>query len=244
MASHTEILSRTSISGGLHIPNLLRKAAGHFVIKERSQTPLTAFLQAGAERGSDFPGTRLQDFWQVWAKNHSHPRVVSLLQHGYCLDFKFVKNSAHFERISQQKQRWHRPRSSSGRAYKQGDNSCEKTHYSGILQQTVSGTQTHEKVATSDRFKYVEHPFTCSNFQNGNSRIYQEVDSKRGVGHLDRPHRCLLSEISNKKGVFQFRALPFGVATTPLEFTRIVKEVKLSLSQEPQNPSISGRLAS
>ena len=45
-----------------------------------------------------------------------------------------------------------------------------------------------------------------------------------------------------KKGVFQFWALPF--ATAPLEFTRIVKEVKLSSSQEPQNPSISGRLAS
>ena len=30
-----------------------------------------------------------------------------------------------------------------------------------------------------------------------------------------------------EKGIFQFRALPFGVATAPLEFTRIVKEVKL-----------------
>ena len=30
-----------------------------------------------------------------------------------------------------------------------------------------------------------------------------------------------------KKGVFQFQALSFGVATAPLEFTRIVKEVKL-----------------
>ena len=151
---------------------------------------------------------------------------------------KIVKNSAHFERISQQKQRWRPPRSGSGHAYRKGDNSCQETHYSGILQQTISGTQTHEKVATSDRFKYVEHPFTCSNFQNGNTRIYQEVDSKRGVGHLDRPHRHLfpcsnsstiskISEISNKKGVFQFRALPFGVATAPLEFTRIVKEVKL-----------------
>ena len=59
------------------------------------------------------------------------------------------------------------------------------------------------------------------------------------MGHLDRPHRRLfscsnspaiskISEISNnKKGVFQFQALPFGVATAPLEFTRIVKEVKL-----------------
>ena len=30
-----------------------------------------------------------------------------------------------------------------------------------------------------------------------------------------------------EKGVFQFWALLFGVATAPLEFTRIVKEVKL-----------------
>ena len=102
---------------------------------------------------------------------------------------QIIENSAHFEQISQQKQRWRSPRSSSGHACKKGDNSCQETLYSGILQQTVSGTQTHEKVETSDRFKYVEHPFTCSNFQNGNSRIYQEVDSKRGVGHLDRTHR-------------------------------------------------------
>ena len=106
---------------------------------------------------------------------------------------QIIENSAHFEQISQQKQRWRSSRSSSGHACKKGDNSCQETLYSGILQQTVSGTQTHEKVETSDRFKYVEHPFTCSNFQNGNSRIYQEVDSKRGVGHLDRPHRRLFS---------------------------------------------------
>ena len=66
------------------------------MIKERSQTPLTAISlcvhreEAGAERGSDFPGTTLQDFWQVWAKNHAHPRVVSLLQHGYRVDFKIL----------------------------------------------------------------------------------------------------------------------------------------------------------
>ena len=93
-------------------------------------------------------------------------------------------------------------------------------------------------VETSDRFEFFKQSFACMNFQNGNSRIYQEVDSKGGVGHLDRPHRRLfscsnsstiskISEISNKKGVFQFQALPFGVATAPLEFTRIVKEVKL-----------------
>ena len=58
--------------------------------------------------------------------------------------YQIVKNSAHFEQISQQKQRWHPPRSGSGHACKKGDNSCEETLYSGILQQTISGTQTHE----------------------------------------------------------------------------------------------------
>ena len=151
---------------------------------------------------------------------------------------QIVENSAHFEQISQQKQRWRSPRSGSGHACKKGDNSCQETLYSGILQQTISGTQTYEKVETSDRFKYVKQSFICTDIQNGNSRIYQEVDSTGGVGHLDRPHRRLfscsnsptiskISEISNKKGVFQFQALPFGVATAPLEFTRIVKEVKL-----------------
>ena len=66
------------------------------MIKERSQTPLTAISlrahreEAEAERGSDFPGTRLQFFWQVWLKTHAHTRVVSLLQHGYRLNFKIL----------------------------------------------------------------------------------------------------------------------------------------------------------
>ena len=106
---------------------------------------------------------------------------------------QIVKNSAHFERILQQKQRWRPPRGSSGHAYKEGDNSCQEIHNSGILQQTIFGTQIHETVETSDRFKYVKQPFTCTDIQNGNSRIYQEVDSKGGVGHLDRSHRRLFS---------------------------------------------------
>ena len=167
---------------------------------------ITGFLESRSSQGSKFTTTWLSSRFP----NSS----------------KIVKNSAHFERISQQKQRWRPPQGSSGHAYKDGDNSCQKTHNSGILQQTVSGTQTHETAETSDRFKYVKQPFTCTNFQNGNSRIYQEVDSKGGVGHLDRPHihlfSCtnsstisIISEISNKKGVFQFRALPFGVTTAP-----------------------------
>ena len=82
---------------------------------------------------------------------------------------KIVKNSTHFERISQQKQRWRPPRDSSGHAYKEGDSSCQETHNSGILQQTISSTQTLEKVETSNRFEYFKQSFLCTNLQNGNS---------------------------------------------------------------------------
>ena len=92
---------------------------------------------------------------------------------------KIVKNSAHFEQISQQKQRWRPLQGSSGHAYKEGDSSCQEAHISGILQQTIPGTQTLEKVKTSDRFKYFKQSFECTNFQNGNSRIYR---FERGSG--------------------------------------------------------------
>ena len=66
----------------------------------------------------------------------------------------------------------------------------------------------------------------------------QEIDSKGGVGNLNRPHRRLflcsntstiskISEISNKKRDFPISNTPLGVPTAPLELTRIVKEVKL-----------------
>ena len=232
---------------------------------ERSQTPITTSLrahreEAEAERGSDFPGTRLQDFWQVWAKKSSTSQsskfTTTWLSPRLQNSTQIIENSAHFEQISQQKQRWRSTRSSSGHACKKGDNSCQETLYSGILQQTVSGTQTPEKVETSDRFKYVEHPLTCSNFQNGNSRIYQKVDSKRGVGHLDRPHRRLLSrsntstiskisEISDQKRGFPISGSPFWCRdSSPRVYSYCERGKTHSSSQEPQNPSISRRLAS
>ena len=60
----------------------------------------------------------------------------------------------------------------------------------------------------------------------------------RGVCHLNKPKKCSfscstapliskISEISNQKRDFPISGTPFGVATAPLEFTQIVKEVKL-----------------
>ena len=97
---------------------------------------------------------------------------------------------------------------------------------------------THEKVATSNRLKYVEPTFSCADIHDGNSRNYKKVYSTGGVGHLDRPHRCLfscsnsptiskISEISNEKRGFPISGSPFWCRNSSPRVTRIVKEVKL-----------------
>ena len=75
-------------------------------------------------------------------------------------------------------------------------------------------------------------------FQNGNSGDNPAILTDRGVGHIARLQRRILphpiAQRSRKylrfflfKQTFQFTSLPFGLATAPLEFTKVVKEVKL-----------------
>ena len=72
-----------------------------------------------------------------------------------------------------------------------------------------------------------------------NAIKYKTLPSARSVGHVPRFQRCILSHPQNVNprsrkyltiGLngqsYQFRALPFDLATAPLEFTKVVKEVK------------------
>ena len=178
------------------------------------------------------------------AKNHAHPRVISLLQHGYHLDFKFLPKLSKIPLILSE---YHNKNKDGAlqevvqtMLTKKGDNSCQETHNSGILQQTISGTQTHESVATSDRFKYVKQPFTCSNIQNGNIRNYQEVDSTGGVGHLtDAYFHIPIHPQSQKYLRFQTKkGTPFWCRnSSPRVYLHCERSQTHSSGQESQNSS-------
>ena len=150
-------------------------------------------------------------------KIHAHPRVVSLLQHGYRLDFKILPKLSKIPLILSE----YHNKYKDGALHEAVQAMLSKKAITHVRKPTTLGYYSRLfLVPKPDRYKYVEHPFTCSNFQNGNSQIYQEVDSKRGVGHLDRPHRRLfscsntstiskISEISDQKRGFPISGSPF-----------------------------------
>ena len=82
-----------------------------------------------------------------------------------------------------------------------------------------------------------EPVFTPQHFQDGNSRNHQSVTAKRRVGNLTglqrrvlpHSHKSQIKKISEvfSQQTYQFTALHFGLATAPLEFTKVVKEMKL-----------------
>ena len=76
--------------------------------------------------------------------------------------------------------------------------------------------------------------------QNGSTRNDPNLPTDRGVGHIHRfqgrQHTKTkpikeISEISCTGQNIQFKALPFGLSTAPLEFTVVTKGVKLMTLQ-------------
>ena len=69
------------------------------------------------------------------------------------------------------------------------------------------------------------------------TRDYQTLSAKRRMGHIagfqqrlfQYPHTSKIKKIrfAYQGQIFQFKALPFGLSTVPMEFIRVVKEVKL-----------------
>ena len=109
--------------------------------------------------------------------------------------------------------------------------------FPGLLQLPVPGSQTKRQMETSPRLKLFESLSQYRHLQDGNSGNNPLILEGRGVGHFAGFQRRLLPYPHSPKikylrfflfqQTFQFTALPFGLATAPLEFTKIVKEVKL-----------------
>ena len=112
-----------------------------------------------------------------------------------------------------------------------------KPNFSRVFQPTIFGPKAQQQMETYIRSEQTESFPQGGEIQNGDTGNHQDMPPTRGVGHLNRFQRRLLphtntgtvQEISEyvQGQTYQFKALPLGLSTAPLEFTVVAKEVKL-----------------
>ena len=186
-------------------------------------------------------GGRLQKFWQVWLSLGSNPRVVSILREGYQLPFKErppltrspvivsgysnpIRNKNLNEDLQSlgQKQAIERVMVPSSLVYNRLFLVPKPNNkWRSILD--LSQLNLYLAPAT---FK-MEMPETIGLFLQQGEWV-TSLDFSDAYFHIpinQRLRKYLRFHINGQ--TFQFTALPFGLSTAPLEFTKVVKEVKL-----------------
>ena len=108
----------------------------------------------------------------------------------------------------------------------------------GVLQPTLFSLQTQQQMETDIRPQQSEPIPQSGEIQDGNTGNHQNLPSTRGrvtsVDFKDAYFHIPIQEQSRKylrfrfqDRTYQFKALPFGLSTGPMEFTVVAKEVKL-----------------
>ena len=115
----------------------------------------------------------------------------------------------------------------------------EGLHNSRSLQQIVSCTQTGKKWCVVIDLSVLNGYMLVPTFKMETAEIIRNSVTKERLVLADlkdvyfhvpiHPDSQHLLCFHVDKRTYQFKALPFGLATAPLEFTRIVKEAKLIL---------------
>ena len=192
---------------------------------------------------SDLPvGARLQSFWETWLYLGTGPKVVQILREGYTLPFRFrpyltrspsviscyvnpLRNSYLLEALHQL----------------MAKNAVELVHYQTSLGffnrqflvpkpnnswRPILDLRKLNLFLKTKKFK-METPETIrTSLQQG--EWVTSVDFKDAYFHIpiqEHSRKYLRFHVQGR--TYQFKALPFGLSTAPMEFTVIAKEVKL-----------------
>ena len=186
-------------------------------------------------------GGRLQKFWQVWLTLGANPRVVSILREGYTLPFKIRPPLTRSPVIK------------NGYAHPGKSKALFQALIELINKLVVEKVVIRSSLAFYNRLFLVPKPNNRWRPILDLSQL--NLFLKPGTFKMETPETIRLSlqrgewvtsldfsdayfhipigQRSRKylrfflgKKAYQFTALPFGLATAPLEFTKVVKEVK------------------
>ena len=187
-------------------------------------------------------GARLQSFWQVWQRLGSNPRVVSVLRDGYNLPFRERPQLSRFPLIV------------SKYASPSKNKALLEALASLVQKQAVEKVVVGSSLAFYNRLFLVPKPnrkwrpildlsrlnlFLSTNTfkMETPETIWLSLQKGEWVTSLDFSDAYFHIPIAQRsrkylrfhlnKVNYQLTSLPFGLATAPLEFTKVVKEVKL-----------------
>ena len=194
--------------------------------------------------GSDYlvPGGRLSTFWQVWEAKRAHPRVVTILKEGYCLNFRLkppltkvpVIRSKYLNREKQQFLIKAVYQMIDKRAITPVQKVTSLGFCSCLFLVPKTGKRWRPVIDLSVVNQYLHIPtFKMETAENIRDSLQEgewvtSLDLTDAYFHIPihpRFQKYLRFNIGYRS--YQFTALPFGIATAPLEFTMVAKEVKL-----------------
>ena len=187
-------------------------------------------------------GGRLQPFWQTWARLGANPRVVSILKEGYILPFKLKPPLVRHPLIV------------SGYANPNRNTSLRESVQSLVDKKAVEMVRVRASLAFFNRLFIVPKPnqkwrpvldlsalnkflsvktFKMETPETIRFSLQQgewvtSLDFSDAYFHIpihSGSRKYLRFHFQNQS--FQFRALPYSLSTAPMEFTCVVKEVKL-----------------
>ena len=187
-------------------------------------------------------GARLQIFWQVWAQKGSSPRVVSILKEGYNLPFS---HKPPLTRI---------PLIRSGYANPRRNSYLQEALHSLLQKRAVEKVRVQSSLGFYNRLFIVPKPnqkwrpildlsalnrflkVKTFKMETPESILLSlqpgewvtSLDFRDAYFHISiSPNSRKFLRFSFQNQTFQFRALPFGLSSGPMEFAIVVKEVKL-----------------
>ena len=187
-------------------------------------------------------GARLQKFWESWLKLGAGPKVVQILKEGYTLPFRVrpkltrsptviscyvnpQRNSYLLEALHQLIDK---------NAVEQVINKTSLSFFNRLFLVPKPNNKWRPILDLShlnpflktEKFK-METPETIRTSLQGGEWV-TSIDFKDAYFHIpiqEQSRKYLRFHVQGQ--TYQFKALPFGLSTAPLEFTVIAKEVKL-----------------
>ena len=190
-------------------------------------------------------GARLQNFWKTWLDLGAGPRVVQILKEGYTLPFRIRPNLSRFPTVVTCYGNPHRNLNLLEALHQLMDKNAielvDKQVSLGFFNRLFLVPKPNKWRPILDlsdlnfffkteKFK-METPETIrTSLQKG--EWVTSIDFKDAYFHIpiqEQSRKYLRFHFQGQ--TYQFKALPFGLSTAPMEFTIIAKEVKLMAIQ-------------